>query len=157
MAKIAGRKKRIIVTTAVLAALGGGAAVAYWSSLGTGDGSATAGSDTEFTITSTTNATNGALSPGGPTQTINFSVKNTGSGSQYLTAVTPTVADEDGVTWDTGSCSAADFAFSEYTLTPGQVAAGATVSGSVKIQMINRNANQDGCKDATVPVHFAAN
>jgi hypothetical protein len=156
MAKIAGRKKRIIVTTAVLATIGGGAAFAYWSSMGTGVGSATAGSDSEFTITSTTTATGGPLSPGGPTHTINFTVANPGSGSQYLAAVDATVAKANGDAWVSGECSADDFAITGYTLTPGEVAAGGTVSGSVKIQMINRAANQDDCKGVTVPVHFAA-
>lgn len=157
MAKTAGRKKRIIVTTAVLATIGGGAAFAYWSSLGTGDGSSATGSSQNFTITSTTTDNTVALSPDGPIHTVNFTVTNPGSGTQHLNAVTPTVANADGTAWNSGTCTAADFTLSGNTFTtPVDVAASGTVTGSVKLQMKNRNVNQDDCKDVTVPVHFAA-
>src|SRR5919197_1561755 len=52
------------------------AAFAYWTSLGSGSGA----------------ATGGALTPGGPTDTIGFSVKNNNSGHQKLNKVDISVA-----------------------------------------------------------------
>src|SRR3712207_6797700 len=119
MAKIAGRKKRIIVTTAVLAALGGGAAFAYWSSVGTGSGAAGTGTSVPFTVTSQA-ATGGPLSPGGPTQTVAFTVTNPGTGVQNLTAVDVAIPAD----WSVGTplpCTAADFTVGTASVTKGAI------------------------------------
>ncbi|WP_395398580.1 hypothetical protein ACHMXB_12230 [Arthrobacter sp. UC242_113] len=155
MAKIAGRKKRIIVTTAVLAAIGGGAAFAYWSATGTGAGEAKAGTESApFEIVSQA-ATGGPLSPDGPKQTVAFTVTNPGSGVQYLSDVKVTVK----AGWSVGTtapCTAADFVIDEADIVKGSIDPAGTVAGTVKIQMINRAANQDSCKGATVPLVFTA-
>ena len=137
-------------------AVGGGAAFAYWSATGTGDGTATAGNTTNFTIASTVTA-GGPLSPNGPTQTVTFTVTNPGSGVQKVTTVTAAVADTAGVAWNTGTCSSADFTVGTPVFTAKEVAAGGTATGTVTIQMIDRpGIDQNGCKNATVPLHFAA-
>ena len=155
MSKVAGRKKRIIITTAAMLAVGGGAAFAYWSATGTGDGTATAGTSSNFTITST--VAGGALSPNGPIQTFTFTVTNPGSGVQKVTTVTAAVADTSGAAWDTGTCSAADFTVGTPVFVAKELAAGGTTTGTVTLQMKDRaGVNQDGCKGATVPLHFNA-
>lgn len=157
MSKVAGRKKRIIITTAALLAVGGGAAFAYWSATGKGDGTAQTGGTTDFTISST--VTSGApLSPGGPTQTLTFTVTNPGSGVQKLSAVAVTVADATGTPWDSGSgCSFADFTVGTPALTATEIPAGGTASGTVTLQMKDRaGVDQNGCKNVTVPLHFVA-
>jgi hypothetical protein len=75
--------------------------------------------------------------------------------------VTAVVANANGAAWTTtgpnGGCSAADFTVSPVTIAAGDVLAGATVDGTVTIQMINRNVNQDDCKSLTsVPLYFVA-
>lgn len=155
MSKVAGRKKRIIITTAAMLAVGGGAAFAYWSATGIGTGSASAGSTVAFTVLSTP-AAGDALTPGGPTQTAAFTVKNENTGSQNLVAVTAKVAKSDGTAWTAGNCSATDFAVGTPAITYGEIAAGTTVTGSVTVQMVNRAANQDDCQGVTVPLYFEA-
>ena len=157
MSKVAGREKRIVITTAALLAVGGGAAFAYWSAMGQGDGTAQTGNTTDFTITSTVTS-GGPLSPGGPTQTLTFTVTNPGSGVQKLSAVNVTVADAEGTLWDSGSgCSSADFALGTPALTATEIPAGGTASGTVTLQMKDRaGINQNGCKNVTVPLHFVA-
>ncbi|OLR91963.1 hypothetical protein [Actinokineospora bangkokensis] len=151
-------KKRVVVVGAITAvvALGGGLAYAYWSSTGTGTGSATTGTSTAFQVTSTA-ATGGPLSPGGPSQTVAFTVTNPGTGSQNLSSVVVTVANSDGTPWTavTG-CSAADYTVGTPAITYGQIAPGGSASGTVSITMNNLSTNQDGCKNATVPLRFVA-
>ncbi|QCB96576.1 hypothetical protein E5206_06245 [Arthrobacter sp. PAMC25564] len=156
MTKVIGRRRRIAITTAVLLAVGGGAAFAYWSAMGNGTGATSAGTSTSFTVT-TTAATGGPLTPGGPAQTVAFTVTNPGTGSQNLAAVSVTVAKSDGTTWDTVSgCTAADFTVGTPTFTPGEIAASGIKTGTVTVSMINRAQNQDACKNVTVPLYIAA-
>jgi hypothetical protein len=156
MSKVTGRKKRIIITTAAMLAVGGGAAFAYWTASGTGNTTTSADTSSNFTITST--VAGGALSPGGPVQTFTFTVTNPGTGVQKLSAVAATVAATDGGVWTAVSgCSAADFEVGTPTFTAGDIAAnGGTLTGTVTLQMKNLGTSQDGCKNATVPLHFAA-
>jgi hypothetical protein len=156
MAKVAGRKKRIIGTTVALVAIGGGAAFAYWSANGTGSATATAGQDANFTITST--VTGEPLSPGGPIQTVEYTVTNPGTGVQKLSNVVVTIANDDNSTWTPGSgCSAADFRIVSPTFTPIELAAnGGSTTGTVTLQMVNLDENQDRCKGASVPLYFSA-
>jgi hypothetical protein len=156
MGKVAGRKKRIIGTTVALLAIGGGAAFAYWSATGTHDTTTAAGTATNFTITST--IAGSPLSPGGPVKTATFTVTNPGSGVQKLSNVAVTVAGIDGAAWTAVSgCSAADFAVGTPSFTVTEIPANGTVTGTVTLQMIDRpGVSQDGCKGASVPLHFAA-
>lgn len=161
MGKAAGRKKRIIITTAAMLAIGGGAAFAYWSAAGTSNTTSTAAASAEnFTVTSS--VAGAALSPGSAAQTVTFTVTNESDGGQRLANVAVTVADTNGVPWSGAGCSAADFTVGP-TLLGGQpfaateIAAGATVSGTVTLQMKNLvGVDQNGCKGANVPLHVAA-
>jgi hypothetical protein len=157
MKKFTARKKRVAITTAALVAIGGGAAFAYWTTTGAGSGTAQTGDSVAFDVDTQT-ATGGALTPGGPTQTIGFTVTNPGSGTQYLTTVTAEVANADGSDWTAiPGCSAADYTVSTPTFTPGEIAAGGNKAGTVTIQMVNaENRNQDACKKAQVPVYVEA-
>lgn len=156
MSKVAGRKKRIIGTTVALAAIGGGAAFAYWTATGTGNATAAAGGSTNFTVTSS--VAGAPLSPNGPAQTATFKVTNPGTGGQMLSTVAVTVAGTDGSAWTAvNGCSAADFAVGSPNFTATEIPAGGEVTGTVTLQMIDRpGVNQDGCKGAAVPLHFAA-
>ncbi|ABK04558.1 hypothetical protein Arth_3180 [Arthrobacter sp. FB24] len=155
MSKVAGRKKRIIITTAAMVAIGGGAAFAYWSAVGVGTGAASTGETVAFKVVSTP-ATGDALSPGGPIQTVAFTVKNENTGSQNLASVTAKVAKTDGTEWVSGTCSATDFAVTAPAIATGQLAPGATANGTVTVQMVNKATNQDDCQGVTVPLYFEA-
>jgi hypothetical protein len=151
-------------STKITAVLGGvaltvataGAAYAYWTTTGNGSGSATTGTSSAFVVT-TDAATGALLTPGGPTQTVAFHVQNTNSGVQHLTAVAVTVANSNGTTWTSvPGCSAADYTVGTPSFTAGDIASGATSSGTVTITMNNLASSQDGCKLATVPLYVAA-
>ncbi len=155
--KFASTKKRLaVIVVAAVLMLGGGIAYAYWSSTGTGTGSATTGTSVVFTITSTA-PTGGLLTPGGPTDSVTFTVINTGTGTQNLSLIKVSVAASGGAPWTSvAGCSASDYTVGTPAITYGQIAPAGTLTGTVSIQMLNLASNQDACKSATVPLYFVA-
>lgn len=150
------KKSVAVVAAAGIVLAGATVAFAYWTSSGSGTGSANTGTNSNFTV-ATTAATGLPLTPGGPTQTVAFSVTNPGTGSQNLSSVVVTVAASDGTAWSAvAGCSAADYTVGTPAFTPGQIAAGGVVNGTVTVTMKNLGSNQDGCKNATVPLYLVA-
>lgn len=150
-------KSKIVVAAVTAGTLGvSGVAYAYFTTTGNGTGAATTGTSSAFAVTTDT-ATGGPLTPGGPSETIAFHVKNNNSGVQRLSAVAVTVAASNGSAWTTApGCSAADFTVGTPSFASGDVASGATVDGTVTITMNNLGTPQDGCKSITVPLYVAA-
>jgi hypothetical protein len=153
------------LAVAVVAAVG---AYAYFTSTGTGIGTATVGTDSPWTV-GQTGSTGGALYPDpaigtGNIQTKAYDITNPSSGDQYLTQVEVSVANADGTPWTSGSCSKDDFSIggaavgATYTDTDsaGNFTAGETKSDSVSVQMIDNDANQNDCRGLTVPLYFVA-
>lgn len=158
MSKLHAFKKRtaIITIAAVLVLGGAGAAFAYWTSTGTGTGTATTGESTGFTVESDA-PIGDPLTPGGPAQTVAFTVTNPGTGSQDLSDVTVTIANGDGTTWTAvDGCSAADYTVGTATIVYGPIAGGADAEGDVTVAMIDTGVNQDDCQNAVVPLYFVA-
>jgi hypothetical protein len=124
-----------------------GAAFAYFSGNGSGPGSAATGSITGTDLAiSQTNTLTGLL-PGGPTGTLDLTIKNNGSGSEEVGTVTGTVT---GVT--TGSLSSEACSTAFYTVAPVAVnvdlAAGAHTNVTTTVSMADDNNNQDNCQAA---------
>jgi len=151
------KKIAVGLASATIVAIGAGAAYAYWTTTGAGSGSASTGTSSAWEVTSDASV-GSPLSPNGPTQTVAVHVKNNNSGVQHLNGVSVAVANSDGTAWTSVSgCSAADYAVSFTSpVATGDVASSATVSGVASIQMLNLGSNQDGCKNATVPLYFSA-
>ena len=98
----------LILGTVVAAFLAVGA-YAYFTSTGNGSGSATVGDSTTWAVT-TLSATGGPLTPGGPTESITYKVKNNSTGSQKLSSVAISVANADASPWiAVAGCSKSDF------------------------------------------------
>lgn len=155
--RISRLKKTIVIAAAVALTIGGaGVAVAYWTSGGTGDGTATTEESVAFEITA--DPAVGALVPGGDGETVEFTVTNPGPATQYLTSITVTLADAAGAAWvpPTG-CLISDYtATISASPTIGSIAAGDFVTGTATVVLANRGANQDACQGAEVPLHFVA-
>ena len=151
-----------VLAVAVMSAVG---AYAYFTSTGTGSGSATVGTSTEWEVT-TDAAVGGVLTPGGlSSNTIAYHVKNNSAGQQSLANVAISIANADGTPWTSVSgCSKDDFkigtaaagATFNDVAAAGNLAPGATANGSITLKMVDTGSNQDGCKDATVPLYLAA-
>jgi hypothetical protein len=159
MSRRMSRKRRstiIAIAATVLLSAGGGAAFAYWTASGSGAGVASTGTTTAFTVT-TSAPTGGPLTPGGPAETVNFTVANPGTGSQKLSAVVAKVAASDGTVWTAiDGCSALDYSLGVPTITYGEIAGSSSVSGTVTITMLDLGSSQDACKNASIPLYFAA-
>ena len=154
-------KKKIALVASTVAAvlLGGGIAAAYWTTTGSGTGSANSATAAPTVTLTTVNPATG-LYPGGPAQDVDFTITNPGVGSVHVSGVTFAV---------TGStpagCGAGNFTLTQPTSFAAQeVAGGATVtidggpSGSkAAIAMDNLSSNQDACKNVTVNLSFTSN
>ena len=130
---------------AVIVAAGAGVAFAYWTSTGTGSGTATTGTDGGWTVVVDSIDLHN-LSPNGPSDTVTFHVTNAGTGVQNLAS---TVASVTGTSAGP-DCTAANFTTGPTTITYGDVAASATVTGTFDVQMIDTGDDQDLCKSVTV-------
>lgn len=150
-------KKPVALVGALALVVGGaGIAFAYWTSAGTGTGSAETGESVALVVTSETPA--GTIAPGSAGQTVEFTVTNPGPGTQALSEVTVTMADANGVAWvPTGACLIADYS-ATITTEPvyGSIAATEFVSGTVTVTLANTGVNQDDCQNQEVPLYFVA-
>jgi hypothetical protein len=164
-------KKRIAVALTAIAALALAAgAYAYFSSTGTGNGSATVGSSTPFTVSQT--ASDGKLLypdaavGGANVQTETYTVNNPSKGQQNLNKVVVSIPSTWNAAADSSkpACTASSFSIggqpagSTWTDTSqaGNLAAGQTVTGTAKLELIDNGANQDNCQGVTVPLVYSA-
>src|SRR5688572_19459137 len=130
------KKKYLAVGTVVAVLASAGVAFAYWTSTGSGTGSVTTGTSTAWDV-EVDDIDLDDLTPGGPIQTVGFTVQNDNSGVQNLSSTVASVASTSNP-----GCTAADFDVSATTgITYGDVASGATETGSFTIQMINTASN----------------
>ena len=150
-------KKRLalVATTAAAVLIGGGVAVAYWTTTGSGTGSAATGTTSTLTVNGTN--TPSALYPGGPAQTIDYSIVNGNPGAIYVNQVTIAVTGTNQA-----GCDATDYAITQPSATAAEVASGTTNysggSTGAAIAMIDKPAtNQNACKNATVNLSFSSN
>jgi len=146
-------KKQVIVGGIAAAAIviGGGAAFAYWTNSGSGDGSATTGTATSFTVT-VDNVDLADLTPGGPTDTVPFHIQNTESGAEFATTAVATVTGTHNGSGPVAGCTADDFTIDNNTFPAAgaTVASNATNDYSFDITMNDTGVNQDACKGAEI-------
>jgi hypothetical protein len=153
-------KKALAVVTAVALLAGGGTAFAYWTTSGTGTGTAATTAGTLNALTFTQSTVN-AMYPGDSPQTLTVGVKNTGTEATYVTLV------KAYITTNKSGCTGADFKIggvatgteadpTGLTWTAADLAADATADATSTIGFNNTSDNQDACKTAVVTVHYVA-
>jgi hypothetical protein len=150
-------KKRLsaVAGTMAVVLVGGGLAIAYWTTTGSGTGTGDVGTSTVVTVTQ--DSTVAGLVPGGPADVLDFTINNSSDGPQRINSVVVSISDVTAP----GTCSAADFdidqpntgAFvdlpvGDTTFTSG--AGGDVANTGAQVSMINSASNQDGCKGATL-------
>jgi|tagenome__1003787_1003787.scaffolds.fasta_scaffold20077380_2 hypothetical protein len=152
------KKQKIVAvgTAAVVGVVGAGAAYAYWTTSGSGQGAATTGAETPVIIEQSGSVL--GLTPGGKPQALDFTIRNPANGTQYVSAIKVTLASvsKDGVTPAVG-CSVDDFVLVQPNAINLAVPAGRTAvpaSGGT-IAMKETGQNQDACKGAGVNLTFA--
>jgi hypothetical protein len=154
-------KKKLAALAAVVA-VGGGTAYAFWTTSGTGSGTASAGTSSAITIAGTSAST---LYPG-TTSTVSFTAANPGTGNQSISTIHlvsvqayPTANDRTAATNVITACGGVagaghDFAMPDVTVNPatdGDIAHGATaqaLTATGTLTMNDLSTNQDTCKGA---------
>jgi hypothetical protein len=173
------RTKIAVGATLGAAVIGGGGmlAFAYFTSTGTGTGSALVGSASNWTVGQTGTSSGGPVYPdasigvtGGHVQTDSYTVTNAGKGSQFLTQVQVSIANANGSAWSSQTnpslpaCTAASFSVGGQAVSAvwtdtslaGDFTSNQSKTGSVTVEMIDNGANQNNCQGVTVPLYFSA-
>ncbi len=146
--RITKKKIVVLVATTAVVALGSTAAFAYFTSTGTGGGSATVGSATPWLVT-VNSVTGGPLFPGTGSETVSYTVTNNGTGPANLLSVTAAInSDVNGDVPGTATgCKAVWFSANGISGAPaGVLAPGGTNSGTFNITMLDSGTNQDVCE-----------
>lgn len=145
-----GMKKKILAATAALL-VSGGAAFAYWSSIGSGTG--TAGSGTSQSVVVNQTSTVLGLAPGLAAQSLSGNFDNPNPGPVYVAAVKAVITGTNMV-----GCTASDYTIAGTATVNAEVPAGSGVGAwsGLTIQFNNTAANQDACKNAAVSISYTA-
>ncbi len=159
-----GKRTVVVLAVAVAASVAAVAGYAFWTSAGTGSGYASTGTAGAWLVTSQA-PVGAALVPGGPAQTVQYTVTNTGSGDQVLGGVTVSVANANGSAWTpVGGCSAADFSVNGqaagsphfHTALAQTFGPGGSSSATASVRLVETGANQNGCQGVNPPLYFVA-
>lgn len=143
-------KKSVVAAVAVtsVVALGGGAAYAFWTTSGSGTGSAGVGADAAITVVQTSGVS--GLGPGSPAQNLSGTFTNPNNYPVTATNLTASVT----ATGNAG-CDAADFLIGGTASLPTSVAVDDTsVWSGLNVSMTNTAANQNACKNATLTISY---
>jgi hypothetical protein len=162
MRKISKKAKLVVASSVALAALGGGVAYGYWSTTGTGSGTGSTSTGKVDVLSFTQNS----LSPmfaGDTAQPLSVTVKNTSSENVYVANVKAYLTVAGGL----GSCAADDYKLNgaaapgsaidavPLTWAAADLAPNAEANATGTVQFNNKpSTNQDGCKGATITVHY---
>ncbi len=161
--KIFANKKRSAAIGAVTAAalVGGTVAYAYFSTTGSGTGSASVGTSTALTLNQASitysNAPVNELLPG-TSASVTFTVDNPSSGAQFL----DTISLAQVTSANKPACNSTDhpswFSATEVTVEDDYIPGNAqAVPGSMTITFVNAPEPQDVCKGAVLDFAYASN
>jgi hypothetical protein len=146
------RKRRALVALgAAGTVVAVGVAFAYFTTTGSGTGSATGGTSSAVTIHGTAA---GSLFPGTST-TVSFTVDNPSQGSQRVNAI-----QLESVTTDAGhsACVTSDFTMPSVTVNQTFPSGnGQAVTATGTLSMANTASNQDACQGAPLTLHLTSN
>ena len=153
------RRGTKVVALAAALVLAGGAAFAWWTAGGSGTGSASTGDVAGITVNQTSTIT--GLYPGGSAVSLAGNFTNGNSGAVHVAQVSVAVQDGWSVQADTAkpACTAGDFVLVQPAATNADVPSGTGVSswGGASIRLTNSAANQDNCKNVSVPLVYSSN
>lgn len=148
--------KRTLAAATVGAVAVSGVALAYWTSGGSGTGTAATGDVLPVTVTQT--STISGLAPGLAAVTLSGNFDNPNAGPVHVSGVTATVSSVTLAAGAVGSCDATDYTVGGTAPVNAEVASG-TAKGAwtgLTLAFNNKATNQDGCKGATVTLTYAA-
>jgi hypothetical protein len=159
------KTKRVRAGLALLVLLGfAGAAVAYFTTSGSGTGSAQVGTNSALAITATITPGSGGLVPGGAPADVAFSVNNPG-GNQYVGTVSlasVTAYSDAGHTTNitgtgAGKCDTSQFSMPAVTENQDVPSGTSSLTNHGSLSFADSTSNQDGCKGAYLVANFTSN
>jgi hypothetical protein len=140
-------KKRVVLLTVAALVIGiSTGAFAYFTSSGSGSGSATVGSSAAIQLS---NVTVGDLYPGGADVPVTVDITNPGSGVEHIADISGSVADNGGCL---GSWFEVDTINYNDDLAPG-----ASNSASTNMRILNSGTDQDACQGLTMTINWSSN
>jgi hypothetical protein len=166
MKRLKHKKVAGLLAIALLALTAVGA-YAFFTSTGTGDGSATVGHTEDWTV-SVADVSGGPLYPGSGVENKTYTITNASAGHQLLNSVTIEIAEADGGPWTDGSCSKDDFQINAaapgatetntYGADPANDYANGSGTGPIAftVKMVDTHVNQDDCQNATPSILVSA-
>ena len=164
MKRFMNKKVATIGLAAGLALGGAGAAFAYFSSTGSGIGSATVGSSAGLDIAQTNTVTN--IQPDSATHEVDYTVTNNNPGHETVHQVTVSVASISGAGSLTGTdslgnvydaCTPALFTVVQGSPLDANLGHLDTASGTATVALSDDGNNQDNCQGATLHLSFSSN
>lgn len=152
--KSANRHPLVVLLIAGVVLAGAFGAYAYWTSGGTGTGTADTGASANISVNQ--DELTFALEPGVAPQTLSGDFTNSTDGPVYVTSVTASIASVTPLEGQT--CTAANYNLTDAVALVGAEAGVGTGVGASwtgpEIEFNNTAANQDGCQGATVNLAY---
>jgi hypothetical protein len=140
-------KKRVVLLTVAALVIGiSTGAFAYFTSSGSGSGSATVGSSAAIQLS---NVTVGDLYPGGADVPVTVDITNPGSGVEHI-------ADISGSLAVNGGCLGSWFEVDTINYND-DLAPGASNSASTNMRILNSGTDQDACQGLTMTINWSSN
>ncbi len=152
--------KKIAILSGVMVLGSAGTAFAFWTASGSGTGSAATSDGASNLVVSQASAPTN-LAPGVGAGGISVSVTNNADNKAYVAQVVVSIARVSGPNITASSpCTADDYTLANPTMTTGAAElarnASTTFSGATLQFKNSTTDNQDGCKEATVHLAYAA-
>jgi hypothetical protein len=141
------RKRYVAILTTVAALAFAASAWAYFSSTGSGTGSASVGSSAQVELSS--DAISG-LYPGGADVPVTVHVHNPGSGAEQVGTISGSVADN-------GGCLGSWFQVDSISYDQDVAAGSDGADTSTVVRMLDSGTNQDACQGATLTINWSSN
>ncbi|GAA0615735.1 hypothetical protein GCM10009547_17120 [Sporichthya brevicatena] len=134
------------VAVSAVVALGAGTAFAYWTSSGTGAGTGSVGTNVAFQVAG--DLTTPLVLDAEQSWTV--TVTNPASFAQTLSTLTVDFEPSDA------DCNKAWFTLTQPTVSPIDIAAGASQGYTAKLVLNNEAVNQDACKNNSIDFTYTA-
>jgi hypothetical protein len=145
------RQKIVGAAVGLVIVAGSIAAYAYWTSGGTGTGTAGTGTTSAVVINQTSAAITD-LAPGVAAEGLSGTFTTTGGHPAFVNQVTPVVSSTSNV-----GCTSADFTVTLPTVTNAEVVTGTAWTGATIVFKDSLTVNQDACKGVTVNIGYTSN
>ena len=165
MGNLFSRKKLGLASGIAGLAIGGVVAYAYFTTTGSGTANGTVGSSSNLVIAGALSggASDGNFYPGGPAQTVTFTITNNSPGNQVLTVIHlnavhayANASDQSSKTNAIAGCGTSDFSMANVTVNQDLAPGDTVLTPTGSISMVDTGLNQDACQGALLTFDFTA-